>query len=246
MSNNNPSKNTLRNNIALVTGGTRGIGLAIARSLLEEGVKVAICGTKSGTVDKAVRELGPLGEVFGTVADVSQIDQVKSFISAARDRFGDPGILVNNAGVGTFRSVAELSPVEWGKMIGLNLTGVYYCCHEILPIFKQRGGGDIINIGSLAGKNPFAGGSGYNASKFGLLGFSEAMMLDHRDDGVRVSCVMPGSVDTAFGGDAGNSAANWKIAPDDIAEVVVTLLKMPSRTTVSRVEIRPTRPPKKG
>jgi NADP-dependent 3-hydroxy acid dehydrogenase YdfG len=139
--------------------------------------------------------------------------------------------------------VAELEPEDFDRMIAVNLSGVYYSCHEILPIYKQRGGGDIINISSLAGRNPFAGGAGYNASKFGLNGFSEAMMLDHRQEGVRVSYVMPGSVATEFGGQSADAAAQWKIAPEDIAEVVATLLRMPRRTTVSRVEIRPSLPP---
>jgi 3-oxoacyl-[acyl-carrier protein] reductase len=130
-------------------------------------------------------------------------------------------------------------------MIALNLSGVYYCCHEVLPIFRTGGGGDVINISSLAGKNPFAGGAGYNASKFGLNGFSEAMMLDHRNLGIRVSYIMPGSVETEFGGGAAGQTPTWKIAPEDIADVVVMLLKMPRRTTVSRVEIRPSRPPSK-
>lgn len=129
-------------------------------------------------------------------------------------------------------------------MLALNLSGVYYCCHEILPIFrKDAAGGDVINISSLAGANAFAGGAGYNATKFGLNGFSEAMMMDHRKEGVRVSYIMPGSVDTEFGG--GSKGAEWKVAPEDIADVVVTLLRMPRRTTVSRVEIRPSMPPGK-
>jgi NADP-dependent 3-hydroxy acid dehydrogenase YdfG len=143
-------------------------------------------------------------------------------------------------------------------MLALNLNGVNYCCHEIMPIFKQGGGGDVVNIGSLAGVNAFAGGAGYNASKFGLVGFSEAMMLDHRYDGVRVSLVMPGSVDTEFGstglGADPESASSrqeripseWKIAPEDIADIVVCVLKMPGRTTISRVEVRPSRPPRKS
>jgi 3-oxoacyl-[acyl-carrier protein] reductase len=159
------------------------------------------------------------------------------------EHFGRIDGWINNAGVGSFRPVAELAPEEWERMIGLNLTGVYYCCHEVLPIFKQQQSGDIVNISSLAGRNPFAGGSGYNASKFGLNGFSEAMMLDHRNDGVRVSYIMPGSVSTGFGGGPAESGADWKIAPEDVAEVVITLLCMPQRTTVSRVEIRPSRPP---
>ena len=225
--------------IVLVTGGTRGIGKAIAESLLSEGAKVAICGTRTESVDRAVAELSRLGEVFGMVADVSKLDQVRKLVEHTNERFGGIDVLVNNAGAGTFGKVAELKPEDFDRMIALNLSGVYYCCHEILPIYKQRGGGDIINISSLAGKNAFAGGAGYNASKFGLNGFSEATMLDHRGDGVRVSYIMPGSVATEFGGHSAESGAEWKIAPEDIADVVVMLLRMPRRTTVSRVEIRP-------
>jgi 3-oxoacyl-[acyl-carrier protein] reductase len=238
----------LENKVAIVTGGTRGIGRAIAARLLEEGAQVAICGTKQESVDAAVRNLSPKGNILGMVADVSSLQDVRQFISAVAQRFGIVHILVNNAGAGSFASVAELTPESWEKMIGLNLTGVYYCCHEVLPIFKQGGGGDVVNISSLAGANAFAGGAAYNASKFGLNGFSEAMMLDHRYDGVRVSTVMPGSVDTAFGGQTGAGAAvsNWKIAPEDVAEAVACLLAMPRRTTISRIEIRPSRPPRKA
>jgi len=232
--------------VAIVTGGTRGIGLAIARRLLSEGMSVAVCGTAQKTVDAALTSLAGAGTVLGTVADVSNYAQVKHFIAEVHQRFHRIDTLVNNAGVGAFKPVAELEPEEWERMIALNLSAAYYCSHEILPIFKQRGGGDIVNISSLAGRNPFAGGAGYNASKFGLNGFSEAMMLDHRDDGVRVSYIMPGSVATGFGGGPSDAGADWKIAPEDIAEVVVTLLRMPSRTTVSRVEIRPSKPPRKG
>lgn len=230
---------------AIVTGGTRGIGRAIAERLLEAGVNVAVCGTSDKSVQQAVSKLGGPEKVFGARADVSKLEDVQAFVTQVQQRFGAIDILINNAGVGTFRAAGDLSPSEWEKMIGVNLTGVYYCCHAVLPIFKQQGGGDVINISSLAGKNPFAGGSGYNASKFGLNGFSEAMMLDHRDDGVRVSYIMPGSVATEFGGDEASKGAEWKIAPEDIAEVVLTLLRMPVRTTVSRVEIRPSRPPRK-
>ena len=242
---------------AIVTGGTRGIGRAIVERLLEEGIRVAFCGTKQETVDAAAAELAPNGDVLGMVADVSKLDQVRHLVAAANDRFGGVDILINNAGVGVFRPVANLDPADFDRMIALNLSGVYYCCHEVLPIYQQRGGGDIINISSLAGKNPFAGGAGYNASKFGLNGFSEAMMLDHRSQGVRVSSIMPGSVATDFGSAAGKTETvgswkpdtwkpdTWKIDPEDIADVVVSLLRMPRRTTVSRVEIRPSRPPVK-
>jgi NAD(P)-dependent dehydrogenase (short-subunit alcohol dehydrogenase family) len=230
---------------AIVTGGTRGIGRAIVSRLLEEGARVALCGTKRETVDRAVAELSAAGDVFGVAADVSKLADVRRLVASANERFGGVDILVNNAGAGVFRPVAELEPEEFDHMIAVNLSGVYYSCHEILPIYKQRGGGDIINISSLAGRNPFAGGAGYNASKFGLNGFSEAMMLDHRAQGVRVSYIMPGSVATEFGGQRTDESADWKIAPEDIADVVVMLLRMPRRTTVSRVEIRPSRPPAK-
>jgi len=238
------SENT-ENKVVVVTGGSRGIGRAISERLLAEGMKVAICGTRKENVESAIQRLSKQGEVFGKVADVSQPGQVREFIASVMERFSRIDVLVNNAGTGTFRSVAELEPEAWTRMIGLNLSGVYYCCREVLPIFRQQGSGDIINISSLAGKNPFAGGAGYNASKFGLNGFSEAMMLDHRYDGVRVSSIMPGSVATEFGGSPATDA-DWKIAPEDIADVVVSLLRMPRRTTVSAVEIRPSRPPRKA
>jgi NAD(P)-dependent dehydrogenase (short-subunit alcohol dehydrogenase family) len=240
---------SLESKVAIVTGGTRGIGKAIARRLLAEGARVAICGARQKSVDEALNVLSPKERVFGMPADVSKLVDVRNFIGAVQQRFGAIHILINNAGTGIFRSVADLTPEEWNRMIGLNLSGVYYCSHEILPIFRQGGGGDVVNIGSLAGKNAFAGGAGYNASKFGLNGFSEAMMLDHRNDGVRVSTIMPGSVDTEFGGtqtrtDGDSKRNSWKIAPEDIAEIVVTLLRMPRGTTISRVEVRPSRPPR--
>lgn len=240
-----PRGYTLRGKAAIVTGGTRGIGRAIVGRLLEEGVRVAFCGTRQETVDAAAEELSGQGEVLGLVADVSKFDQVRRLIASANEQFGGLDILINNAGTGAFAPVAKLKPEDFDRMIAINLSGVYYTCHEVLPIYSQRGGGDIINISSLAGKNPFAGGAGYNASKFGLNGFSEAMMLDHRSEGVRVSYIMPGSVATEFGGHPADQAASWKIAPQDISEVVVTLLRMPRRTTVSRVEMRPSRPPGK-
>lgn len=236
--------NILENKIAIVTGGTRGIGRAIAQRLLQEGVRVAVCGTKAESVATALAVLSGIGETFGMVADVSKPDQVKLLVNAVRRRFGTIHILINNAGAGYFRSVADLQPADWERLIALNLSAAYYCSHEILPIFKTEGSGDVINIGSLAGVNSFAGGAGYNASKFGLLGFSEAMMLDHRQDGIRVSCIMPGSVDTEFSGKPGPSTG-WKIAPEDVADAVLAVLRMPRRTTISRVDIHPTRPQKK-
>jgi 3-oxoacyl-[acyl-carrier protein] reductase len=229
---------------AIVTGGSRGIGLAISQALAAAGAGLAICGRNDENVKNAVRKLtiGSKSKVVGKVADVSNSTEVTRFFEFVDGELGGIDILVNNAGVGVFKSTAELSIADWQTTLETNLSGVFYCCREALPRFKKRGGGYVINIGSLAGKNAFAGGAAYNASKFGLKGFSEAMMLDHRYDNVRVSCVMPGSVDTEFGGSG--ARADWKIAAEDIAEIVLMLVKMPARTLLSRVEVRPAKPKK--
>jgi len=235
----------LSGKVAVVTGGTRGIGRAIAERLLEEGASVAICGRSPDSVARAAEEMARStgGKVLGEAADVSKPEDVRRLFGRVDAELGDLRILINNAGVGIFQRVADMSIEEWHQMIDLNLSGVFYCCREALPRFNNRGGGYIINISSLAGKNAFAGGAAYNASKFGLNGFSEAMMLDHRYENVRVSYIMPGSVDTKFG--TGSAAhADWKIAPADVAEVVLSLLRMPERTLVSRVEMRPLKPRK--
>ena len=226
----------------MVTGGTRGIGLAVAEALLGAGAGVAISGRSLETVEKAVSQLtnNAKSKVLGKVADVRRNTEVADLFTWIDREMGNLDILVNNAGIGIFKSTAELNVDEWQKTLETNLSGVFYCCREALQRMKQLGCGYIINISSLAGKNAFAGGAAYNASKFGLNGFSEAMMLDHRYDKVRVSYVMPGSVDTEFNSGAGR--ADWKIAPEDIGEIVLMLLKMPERTLVSQVEVRPSKP----
>jgi len=234
----------LKGKAVLVTGGTRGIGYAIASALANAGAAVAICGRSQNGIDRAVQELTTTTRqrVVGQTADVSKLDDVTRLFDFAARELGRLDILVNNAGLGIFRSVADLSPDEWRTVIDTNLSGVFYCCHAALPLMRRGGGGSVINISSLAGKNPFAGGAAYNASKFGLNGFTEAMMLDHRKDNIRMTYVMPGSVDTEFGASA--AGAGWKIAPEDIAEIVLTVLRMPERTLISRVEVRPAKPPK--
>jgi 3-oxoacyl-[acyl-carrier protein] reductase len=234
----------MTNKICLVTGGTRGIGRAIARMLLQAGAKVAISGRQQNTVDEAVEVLHAetSGKVVGKAADVRDPEEIAGLFRFVDTHFGGLDVLVNNAGIGVFRSVSDLTVEDWKLTLETNLSGVFYCCREAFPRFQTRGGGYIVNISSLAGKNPFAGGSVYNASKFGLNGFSEAMMLDKRNDDVRVSYIMPGSVATEFSGHGTDSGSDWKIQPEDIAEIVRTLLRMPERTLISRVEVRPSRP----
>jgi NAD(P)-dependent dehydrogenase (short-subunit alcohol dehydrogenase family) len=238
---------TITGKIAVVTGGTRGIGRAIAERLLGEGASVAICGRTREAVDRAVSGLQGRGDkIFGHPADVTDSAQVREFFQAVDGAFGGLDILVNNAGAGVFRKVAEMTVEDWHRNIDLNLNGPFYCSHEALERFGRRGGGFVINISSLAGKNAFSGGAGYNASKFGLTGFSEALMLDHRHDNVHVSYIMPGSVATEFSGSPTDRSGDtsWMIAPEDVAEMVAMVLRMPARTMVSRIEMRPSRPKK--
>ena len=236
----------LKGKHAVVTGGSRGIGRAIAEHLLRAGASIAICGRNSASVGRASAELKQStgGEIFGEPADISKLDQVERFFGVVASRFGNLDILVNNAGAGVFRGLQDLTPEDWRKTIDLNLSGVFYCCHHALPLLRKSGAGYIVQISSLAGANAFAGGAAYNASKFGLNGFSEAIMQDLRNENIRVSYIMPGSVKTGFGPNTGDDS--WKIAPEDVAEVVLSLLRMPSRTLVSRVDMRPSKPKKNG
>ena len=239
---------SLKGKVAFITGGSRGIGLAIARALLAEGASVAITGTNAGHLDAAERELGVNGggdRVLALRADVRRYEEVERALSSVSERFGGVDILINNAGVGVFRSVAETTIDEWHRVIETNLSGVFYCCRAALPLLKQRGGGWIINISSLASKNAFVNGAAYCASKSALNAFSEALMQEVRYDGVRVAYVLPGSVNTGFGGLV-NTKSDWALSPDDVAEVVADLIAHPSRSLPSRVEIRPAQPPRKS
>ncbi len=245
--------NALENKICLVTGGTRGIGRAIAEMLLAEGAVVVVCGRWPDSVTRAVSEMEARwpSKVKGKAADVSDHEDVHALFEFVDRETGGLDVLVNNAGVGLFAKVSRITLEEWDKMIHTNLTGAFYCSREALSRFETRGGGYIVNISSLAGKNAFAGGAAYNASKFGLNGFSEALLMDTRYDNIRVSTVMPGSVATEFGrGAAADEAGaasskqeeHWKVHPEDVAEVVRMLLQMPERTIVSQVDIRPAKP----
>jgi len=236
---------SLNGKVALVTGGSRGIGLATARQLLTHGASVAITGTSDEHLKAAENELYGSGPLLPLRADVRQYGEVEAAMATVVSRFGGVDVLVNNAGVGVFRPVAEMSVDEWHRVIDTNLTGVFYCCHAALPRLRARGGGWIINIASLAGKNAMADGAAYCASKFGLIGFSESLMLDVRYDNIRVNYLMPGSVATEFNGRSPSPEDSWRIQPEDIGEIVLDLLAMPARTLPSRVEIRPTQPPRK-
>lgn len=234
---------------AVVTGGTRGIGRSVALALAQGGSEVLICGRKRESVDVAVSYLNhEVGaeRVIGCVADVSKWNDVAAMFQCGDQKWNKLDILVNNAGLGIFASVADLMPEDWHRVIDLNLTGLYYCCHAAMSLLRKSGEAYVFNVSSLAGRNPFAGGAAYNASKFGVNGFSEAMMLDHRHDNVRVTAIMPGSVDTEFGHVPGQGAkqSDWKIQPSDIADVIIGLLRLPARTLVSRVEVRPSKPPR--
>jgi len=241
---------SLNGKTAVVTGGSRGIGFAIAHALAEEGVNVAITGLSESPLADARDKLGRAGgggpdAIDARRADVRKYADVEQAIGGAVKRFGGLDILVNNAGVGVFTNVAEMKPAQWADVLETNLTGVFNACHAALPYLRQRGGGFIINISSLSGKNPFAGAAAYCASKAGLNAFSEALMQEVRYDGIRVSYVMPGSVATGFGGGDPSKGDDWKTTPDEVAEVVVNLLRHNPRSLPSRVELRPSKPPRK-
>ena len=233
---------------AIVTGGTKGIGRAIAEALLREGINVCIGARSLEEIERAVSELAGAGRgrATGAACDVRDYDEVKALFEHADAEFGGLDVLVNNAGIGVFKSVEETTPEEFRAVLETNLFGVFNCCREAIPRMRARGRGYIINISSLAGTNAHPRMAAYNASKFGLNGFSEALMQEVRHDRVKVSYIMPGSVNTYFGGDEPSAEEQaWQLQPADVARVVLDLLGHDGRSLPSRVEIRPSRPPKK-
>ncbi len=236
----------LTDKTAVVTGGTKGIGLAIAERLARSGVRVMICGRDKGDLRSAVEHIGRHGTVEGEICDVRSEDQVRIMLGQCERVFGGLDILVNNAGVGYMGStVEELSGDQFRQTLETNLFGVFYACHYAIPMMKRRNGGYILNISSLAGQNAHPKMAAYNASKFGLNGFSEALMQEVRQDNIKVSYICPGSVNTYFGGDTPSDSKAWQLQPDDIAQVVMNLLEMDQRALPSKVEIRPSKPPAK-
>lgn len=240
--------------IIVITGGTRGIGYAVAEALLRAGNKVAITGTTSDGVVKAEHALSAGdpstslraggGQLLGIVCDVRDASATQRAVETAVARFGGLDVLVNSAGVGVGVPVAEMPHDEWDRIIGTNLTGVFNTCKAAIPHLRARGGGWIVNISSLASTNPFPGGAAYCASKAGLNAFSDALMQELRDDNIRVTTVLPGSVATGFSGREPGTGADWKLLPEDVAHAIVDLLDHPARSLPSRIEIRPSRPKK--
>jgi 3-oxoacyl-[acyl-carrier protein] reductase len=233
----------LEGKVALITGGSKGIGFAIAEALVSQGARVMITGRNAADLERAQARLG--SRALSVSADGGLAEEVERAVQATVDGHGGLDVLVNNAGIGIFKNAADMSPAEWQSIIDTNLSGVFYYCHAAIPHLRHRGGGWIVNISSLAGTNPFTGGAAYCASKAGLNAFSEALMQEVRYDNIRVTYVMPGSVATGFSGRGEPGKADWKVQPEDIAQMVLDLLAMPPRSLPSRVEMRPSKPQKK-
>lgn len=236
----------LKGKTALVTGGSKGIGLGVAESLIRAGMNVAVTSRSKEAIDKAaifLNQVGP-GKAIGIAADVRNLSSQQTCVGRILKEWGQLDVLVANAGIGHFASIEDLTPTHWQDTIDINLTGVFNSVKAAVPALKESEG-YIITIASLAGANFFAGGAAYNASKFGLVGFTQAIMLDLRHHGVKVSTIMPGSVATHFNGHTPSSADAWKIQPEDLGQMVVDLLRMNPRTLPSKVEVRPAQPPKR-
>ena len=230
--------------VAIVTGGSSGIGFAIASALLDRGAKVVIGARDALRLREACDRLASGDRLEAVPADVRDPDQVQTLVDRTVQRFGGLDILINNAGVGGFGEVAEQTLEEWRAIIDTNLTGVFYCCHAAIPHLRHRGGGWIVNISSLAGKNSFTGGAAYCASKAGLNAFSEVLMQEVRYDDIRVCYVMPGSVTTAFNAGRASAGADWKLASEDVAQTVIDVMSLDRRALASRIEMRPSKPKK--
>ena len=230
--------------VVLITGGTRGIGHALAEALLKAGDKVAVTGTTEDGVVAAERALAQHGQAVAIVCNVREAGSVELAMRTVTAKFGGLDVLVNNAGVGVGVPIAEMPHDEWDRIIGTNVTGMFNCCKAAIPHLRRRGGGWIVNISSLASKNPFPGGAAYCASKAAVNAFSDALMQELREENIRVTCVLPGSVATGFSGREPASGADWKLLPEDVAHAIVDVLNHPARSLPSRVEIRPSRPKK--
>jgi len=230
----------IKNKVAIITGGSKGIGYGIAEALLAEGVQITITGRHQESVQEAVDQLGTPDRVLGVMADVRQLDDMENVVNQTISKYGKLDVLIANAGVGHFGSITALTSEQWQTTIDTNLTGVFNSVKASVENIKESKG-YIITISSLAGTNFFAGGTAYNASKFGLTGFTQALMLDLRNDDVKVTTIMPGSVSSHFGGRSPEDGKDWRIQPEDIGQITVDLLKMHPRTLPSKIEVRPSK-----
>lgn len=233
----------LKNKVAYITGGTKGIGFAVAKTLLSQGMKIAISGRSQKSVDQALKDFND-DSVLGIVSDVAKMEDEKNAVSKIIERWGQLDVVLANAGVGNFAPIDEMTDEAWHQMIDTNLTGAFHTLKASVEELKKTKG-YYMTLASLAGTNFFASGAGYNASKFGVVGFTQAVMLDLRKYDIKVSTIMPGSVATNFNHHIPDEKDAWKIQPEDIGELVLDLLKMHPRTLPSKIEVRPTRPDKK-
>jgi NAD(P)-dependent dehydrogenase (short-subunit alcohol dehydrogenase family) len=236
--------NTLTNKVAYITGGSKGIGYGIAKELLDLGMKVAITSRNLSSSKKAAKTLSKdPSKVLALKSDVSSLPNEKAAVQEIIKNFGKLDVLVANAGVGHFAPIDSLSEEEWKSTIDTNLTGVFNSVKAVIPALKNSKG-YIITIASLAGTNFFENGAAYNASKFGLVGFTQAIMLDLRKYDIKVTTIMPGSVATHFNNHTPNDEDGWKIQPEDIGQMIADLLNMNPRTLPSKIEVRPSKPVK--
>ncbi len=234
----------LTGKVAYITGGSKGIGLGIAKKLLDSGIKVAISGRSKSSLDAAVQQLGSGPNVLALVSDVTKLDNEHKAVAQITRKWGKLDVVLANAGVGHFAPVDELSEKDWHQMIDTNLNGVFHTLKASVDALKDSKG-YYITLASLAGTNFFPTAAGYNATKFGVVGFTQAAMLDLRKYDIKVSTIMPGSVATHFNNNEPSQKDAWKIQPEDIGELVIDLLKMNPRTLPSKIEVRPSRPDKK-
>lgn len=237
----------LDSKVALITGGSKGIGYGIARALINQGMNVAVTSRTEKAAMKAAEELNSgivKGNAFGLKADVRSFEDQQRAVKEVIEKFGRIDVVIANAGLGHFASIEDLTIEQWKETIDTNLSGPFYTLKATLDQLKENKG-YYITISSLAGTNFFKNGSAYNASKFGVTGFTQAAMLDMRDWGIKTTTIMPGSVATYFNGNEPDESDAWKIQIEDIGELVVDLLNMNPRTLPSKVEVRPTTPPSK-
>lgn len=234
----------LQDKVAYITGGSKGIGLGVAKSLLNAGMRVAISARHQKGIDEAVKELGDDDHVLGVISDVSRLEDEQQAVRKILDQWGQLDVVLANAGVGKFDPVDKLSDEDWHQMIDTNLNGVFHTLKASVEALKKSKG-YYMTLASLAGTNFFATGAGYNATKFGVVGFTQAAMLDLRQYDIKVTTIMPGSVATHFNNNEPDDSDAWKIQPEDIGQMVLDLLHMHPRTLPSKIEVRPSRPDKK-